>query len=294
MTATPTLEQARPFLRFVIYRHRVWINRTAGKPAPWTDDAILQNYRFCNVYRELDKVTLWIRKNWSADYGSDPDLWFAMVVARLVNLPSSLNRLQPLPWVPKRFVDTMEAQAKVGVTVFGPAYIVSTNGHSMPKAQYLAELVLNPMWKARVSLRPQEGEHLQAYHARLMSMQGMGSFMAAQVVADIKNTPGSHLRKSKDWWDWAAPGPGSLRGLSRVLGRGAVRTGLKEPDWLAGVQYLRDQINDRFTSLGWDQVCSQDTQNCLCEFDKYERARLGEGKPKQKFPGAGSQTELFK
>mgnify|MGYP003335523726 CR=1 FL=1 len=31
------------------------------------------------------------------------------------------------------------------------------------------------------------------------------------------------------------------------------------------------------------RLCLQDTQNVLCEFDKYERARLGQGRPKQRY-----------
>jgi hypothetical protein len=32
---------------------------------------------------------------------------------------------------------------------------------------------------------------------------------------------------------------------------------------------------------------AQDIQNCLCEFDKYERVRLGEGTPKQLYKPKG-------
>jgi hypothetical protein len=31
------------------------------------------------------------------------------------------------------------------------------------------------------------------------------------------------------------------------------------------------------------RLCGQDLQNCLCEMDKFERVRLGEGKPKRRF-----------
>jgi hypothetical protein len=30
----------------------------------------------------------------------------------------------------------------------------------------------------------------------------------------------------------------------------------------------------------------QDVQNCLCEFDKYERVKYGQGKPRSSYPGA--------
>jgi hypothetical protein len=31
------------------------------------------------------------------------------------------------------------------------------------------------------------------------------------------------------------------------------------------------------------RLSASDLRSCLCEFDKYERGRLGEGKPKRRF-----------
>jgi len=35
--------------------------------------------------------------------------------------------------------------------------------------------------------------------------------------------------------------------------------------------------------LAAHRLCAQDLQSCLCELDKFERVRLGEGKPKRRF-----------
>jgi hypothetical protein len=40
---------------------------------------------------------------------------------------------------------------------------------------------------------------------------------------------------------------------------------------------LREAVSHKYGK----PMHAQDLQNCLCEFDKYERARLGEGTPKQ-------------
>ena len=31
--------------------HMIWVKRKLGRPKPWTRDPILQQYRFCNVFR---------------------------------------------------------------------------------------------------------------------------------------------------------------------------------------------------------------------------------------------------
>lgn len=288
------------FVDFVVARHLVYVERTAGNPKPWTNDRILQTYRFCNVYRELDTVTRYIRGPYTKalrKLGMEPrDLWFAMVVARLINWPDSLEELVPVVacWDAAEFTRVMDQRKYRGRQTFGPAYIVSTNGQSIPKAKYIAEYVLEPLYVGEHGdMRPEPGQTLQSYHAALMQFQGMGSFMAAQVVADVKNTRKSGLHNAPDWMTWAAPGPGSLRGLSRVMGRGGSKTGWKDDVWLQHLHILQTALNEEFARRGWAAICAQDTQNCLCEFDKYERVRLGEGAPKQRYDGGKDGGQLF-
>lgn len=281
-----TKESMKSLTDFVVARHQVYVNRAAGKPAPWTKDPILQTYRFCNIYRELDRVTLYVRNHWTAKHMDQKHIWFAMVVARLLNWPDSMDELHPVtPWRPARFLHALQQRQQRGQQVFGPAYIVSTNGQSVPKLQYLAEQVLTPMWHAREDLRPVDGMLLSEFHANLMRFQGMGSFMAAQVVADVKNTrdAGLGIRLTADWFTWAAPGPGSMRGMNRLLGNGPLKSGMSPVVFLERLNMLREQVNAVLVRKGWTPLCAQDMQNCLCEYDKYERVRLGQGTPKQLF-----------
>src|SRR5262245_42081973 len=77
-------------LYFIRERERVRSRRAKGKPWPWTDNPILREYRFCNVRREDDAVTRWIAEHWRAPNADDPDIAFAMVVARFINNPETL------------------------------------------------------------------------------------------------------------------------------------------------------------------------------------------------------------
>lgn len=270
-------------MAFILERHKIWKLKEAGKPKPWTQDIILQSYRFCNVYRELDTVTQWIATNWRERHKDDPHLWFAMCVARLINWPDTLEALgYPVPWRASRFETTLHGRQTRGEKAFGGAYIVSTNGRAMDKAIYLAGHVLNPLWAARTRLAPRKGDTLAAFHARLMEFDGMGSFMAAQVVADLKYV--EPLRSAPDWHTWAASGPGSRRGLNRVLGR-PVDKPWRELDWHMALRDLHGAVEARAKKAKLPPIHAQDLQNCLCEFDKYERTRLGEGRPRATYPG---------
>ena len=272
------------FLAFIEERAAIRDRRLAGKPKPWTKDPIMQAYRFCNVEREHDTVTQWVAESWRAPNAADPDLWFAMVVARLVNTPATLRSLgYPVPFRAARFVGTIQQLQAAGLQAYSGAYIVSTNGHAMNKAEYLSEHVLAPLWAARKVVRPRVGEALFQFCARLMAHNGMAGFMAGQVVADVKYT--APLSHAHDWWNWAVSGPGSRRGMNRILNV-PKDAPCKEDVWRTHVGMLREIVHVARLAKSRTPLHAQDVQNCLCEFDKIERVRLGEGRPRSTYPGA--------
>jgi hypothetical protein len=288
---------------FIQERYAIHTRRERGLPKPWTQDPILQNYRFCNVYRELDTVTQWIAERWRTPNTSDPDVWFAMAVARFVNWPDTLEEIgYPVPWegarrirpflhtMSEHFCETLEARKKRGEKVFTGAYMISASSeysrvYGSSKAGYIADFVLTPLWKNREYIREATGS-LAHFYSRLIGFNGVGSFMAGQIVCDTKYT--RLLEAAPDWWQWACPGPGSQRGLNRVMSR-PVNQNWSGGEWFVELCKLKAEIGPMVLNAGMPSIHAQDLQNCLCEFDKYERVRLGEGKPRSKYPGA-SQT----
>jgi hypothetical protein len=79
---------------------------------------------------------------------------------------------------------------------------------------------------------------------------------------------------------FAAPGPGSRRGLNRVMGRDT-NAKWKDAEWLDRHLELMMEVVPILRAAGVPGLCAQNLQNAECEYDKYERARLGEGKPNQ-------------
>ena len=81
-------------------------------------------------------------------------------------------------------------------------------------------------------------------------------------------------------------GPGSARGLNRVCGNERDEK-WKQDQWLQVLQELQVLVNEALPELptAWPKLDAQNLQNCLCEFDKYERVRLGEGRPRSLFNG---------
>lgn len=266
--------RSRELAAFIKERENVRFKKDRGEPRPWTNDPILNKYRFCNVHREHDRVSRWLRDNWYPAFSGNPDIWFAAVVARLLNLPESLEAVRgyTLPFDAKKFANALHRRKDAGLKNFNAAYIVSTNGKAMEKVDYIVEYVLKPLWTNRSHLRSIIGRSLQEVHERLMDYDGLGSFMAAQVVADLKYLP--PLDKAEDWWFFAASGPGSRRGLNIIYDL-PVDNPWNEAQWRL---CLLDLANDKHIKpFG---LHNQDLQNCLCEYSKYSKALMG-GAPKQ-------------
>lgn len=251
----------------------------APQGPPWTQDPILARYRFTNVYREFDRVTQWIAQAWREPHKDDPDLWFAMVVARFVNHPRTMQVIgYPVPWRPDHFLGVMRERGQQGLPRYGNAYTISANQNvkGRERADYQVEAIFDPMWHNREVLRPKQGDTLNSYHMQLGMYEAVGSFMAAQVVADLKYV--SPLIGAVDWFTFAASGPGSRRGLNRVLDR-PPNSSWREDEWRLRLRDLQEQTREPLLERDI-MVHAQDLQNCLCEFDKYERTRLGQGRPK--------------
>lgn len=255
---------------WITEREKIRKAKEAGQPPPWTEDSILANYRFCNVRREDDKVTRWIRQNWSVPHAGHTNMLLAMTMARMVNRIESLQLLGfPEVWDPDQFKCEASLTIMRGNKFWGNAYTISTCGRKMPKEEYVADHVLSRVYDIQLAMTKLDKPTLEYYHSMLMnSVDGLGSFLAAQVVADLKNTPLHALRSARDWWAWAAPGPGSKRGLDRFDGgrKGAFLSRLQAAA-CAVAQHIPAEIANAMDMQDW--------QNCMCEFDKYLRIQEG-------------------
>lgn len=257
-----------------------------GKPRPWTNDPIMAQYRWCNVHREDDRVTRWIANNWRDNHSSHPHLAIAMVVARLVNWPESLGYLgYPVDgWnddYRNHFIKMMGSRSDQGYKVWTGAYMV-TGGYS--KGGEGKEVII-----ARVidSAAPQAalitpGMSMGAAGDLFADVKGVGTFLTGQILADLKYTP--LLQNAVDWQTWCAPGPGSIIGLNFLNDRPR-RTNMNWVQFRTEVNEVRKIIEDKLGII----LHAQDTQNCLCEFHKYWRAKvLGETLKTRYVPGRGS------
>jgi hypothetical protein len=167
--------------------------------------------------------------------------------------------------------DIMNNIAKTGEKVWGGAYVITTHGIPMSKTDYLVDRVL----PSAVNKIPRDYPNLKESAQSFMEIEGVSTFLAGQILADLKNTKGHLLEKAPDWWSFALPGPGSRRGMDWLY---AER--VPESRWSSCLHDLQSMLQ-----LEGITLCAQDTQNCLCEYDKWCRVTLGTGRSKRKYYG---------
>lgn len=57
-----------------------------------------------------------------------------------------------------------------------------------------------------------------------------------------------------------------------------------EGEWFKELSGLRKRVDPALEEAGLPRMHAQDLQNCLCEYDKYERIRLAEGRGRKFIP----------
>lgn len=275
------LETAKKeLLLWIQERECIRVKKECGKPKPWTNDPVLRDYKFCNVRREDDRVSRWVQREWLAPNEGSPNFAFAACMARHFNWPDTLQLIGFPSGVSFDSQDVKErikyARDKRGAKIYTGAYTVSTCGRSMDKVDYSIDIVLAPMFRA--IRNPKEGETVQDYWKYLQQFEGFSSFMAGQVVADLKMF--APLNTAPDRWSWAPLGPGSIRGLNRMYDR-KLTAPLKQEEGLKMLLNIQEIIR---TNLSMNMAL-HNVQNCLCELDKYMRLKYDGGKVRSKYNG---------
>jgi hypothetical protein len=281
------IKKTTPLGRLIYWiqeRETIRIKKEAGVNKPWTLDPILQSYRFCNVRRMDDKVSRWLLDNWYTPNIDHPNILVACTLARQLNNPKSLADVGfPRVWNPRQVEAKLNKRAKDGLKNFSGAYMI-TGTLGGTKIEQVVWKVVDPIHKpsskdvARIKI---DRSSMEKTVEMLIPCAGFSTFIAGQVTADLRwATIGSWQDKDR----WAPIGPGSRRGMNRLLGK-EVMAPMKQAEFTQHLGWLIDELHKVLPGRITERLEAHDYQNCLCEFDKYTRTLFGEGRPKQKYPG---------
>lgn len=292
-------ESLELFWQFITKRQQVWYRRVVeGQPAPWTDDEILQDYRFTNVYRELDPGTQYVIQNILEADASRRDKILNVMLYRLI------GRLETHEYIGFQSLESFDAtkfenqlkhrRDELGETVFTGAYMVSGYNQmgSSDKVENVAALFEEITDEATFFDDVLSTESMEETYDLIRSQPGFGNFLSYQVLVDLLYPVDyyhgdSVLPFSPD--DWSSPGPGAQKGLKQLVTDFNGFTRLDVMRWLRQNQQGEfNRLDLEFPYLetedeGRLELSLANIQNCLCEFYKYHKILHSNGRARRCF-----------
>ncbi|KAJ7468640.1 hypothetical protein FB451DRAFT_1039239 [Mycena latifolia] len=271
--------------RWLVERKKIDDSRRAGMPAPWTEDPILREHKFCNAYRVLDRTSQFVITDVIEQGSQDrTELLFRIL------LFNCFNRIETWILLKEAFGGTLtyasfDLAAYNNVLCAAPhalftgAYIkigkkLDYHDNHMRYLQQLQILMRDlPSLLDGARYAADVFEQIAAY-------PGMGDFMAYQLMLSLSYSKLLNFAAN----DFVAPGPGAISGLTKMFGASLHRAKESVPDieseilrWMAATQrahFARLGLSFPFLR-GADGVEHAldvaDFEHAVCEVDKYAR-----------------------
>jgi hypothetical protein len=281
------------FFAYARERYRIRLKRNAGEPKPWTQDPLLRQFSFTEVFREDDRTTVWLRENVREPLRDSPRVLPAVLIFRWFNRIETgeaifLNKRRGISAF-DRFMHTsdIEPMRKAIIAHCGPtgpfvtgAYTINTisAGPNLNKMEGVLKLI--EMWFDAKNWKRPDTSSLQAF-CEWCKSPCLAGFMVEQVACDLRHT--YLLENAPDIMTWTNPGPGCIMGLNRVFGR-PVETKLPDSQLIyemRGLLALSQQ--PEFWPAEWPKWELHEVENICCELNKYQR-----GYSRRKYDGGAS------
>jgi 5-hmdU DNA kinase-like protein len=285
---------------FAHERLAIYHRRLAGAAPPWTQDAILRQYRFTNVYRASDRVSQYlIRSVIYSGEQSPREVLFRTLLFKLFNKVETWELLVRHFGTPSaaefdlreygRVLSRAMAARKV---IYSAAYIIPSPPFGAVRKHDNHLRLLRRMLDDSTPRRIAECSSLRGVFESLASYPSIGPFLAYQFAIDLNYGP--HVNHHE--MDFVVPGPGARDGIRKCFSDLGDYT---EEDM---IRLVADSQEGEFAARGmqfpglWGRPLQLiDCQNLFCEIDKYARVAhpaiagiSGRTRIKQSFTAAGA------
>jgi len=266
------------YWKFATERQEIFFNRFYGRPRPWTDDPILDRYKFTNAYRASDRVSQYLIRQVIYRGSQAPrELFFRIILFKLFNLVETWERLEAAfgeltakEFDPVKYDAVLTEAIDAGATLYSGAYIMpSGDARWRQDRKHRMHLrLLEYMLSLRLAERTASARSMKEVFELLKSVPTIGDFLAYQFATDLNYSPLTNF----DECEFVVPGPGAKSGIRKCF---STLGGLTESDL---IRFVKDRQEDefelrslRFRDLWGRPLQLVDCQNLFCEVDKYSR-----------------------
>ena len=295
------------YWKFAFERQRIFERRQSGIKPPWTDDPILREYKFCNVYRAADYISQALIKETACnkDFDATDDQLFQIMAFRFFSKVETWEGLKSFFGRPPmirdlkdgNFLKALEETRKKNKTIYTSAFILCANKafDYDEKHKNHAALFKKMFIDDDLAKKLRAAKSLKEIYKKLHDYPLMGDFMSYQIAIDLNYSSQVNFGEN----DFCQAGPGALRGIKKAF----VDTGRLSPSDV--VFWMVERQTEEFRRLGLDfqglygrPLHAIDAQGLFCELDKYCRVAAPElssarKKIKTRFTPLHRPQELF-
>lgn len=292
---------------FAAERQATFEHRVSGKPWPWTNDAILREFKFCNVYRAADRVSQYMISD--VCYHTEPcteiDRMFQIVAFRMFSKIATWKTVhQVIGRYPTlddladgSFTAALEHAKGANGGLYTGAFILCAGdayGQGLKHLNHV-ELLRHMFLVSDLGTQLQSADSLWRIYCLLHKFPLMGDFMSYQIAIDLNYSDLINFSEN----DFTQAGPGAIRGIRKAF------ESLGDYSPAEVILWMVDRQEDEFARLGlkfnglWGRpLHAIDCQGLFCELDKYCRKAYPEiasarKRIKSRFSATSESLTLF-
>jgi len=297
------------YFYFVQERTNIFWNKYELSKEPLTNDIILKENKFTNVYRASDRISQYLIRNVIYDKleGFDErDILFRILIFKIFNkietweyLESNIGSISinnfNLLKVNKLLADRMAL-----TPIYNNAYMMTGTHSKYNHLTYKHEKWLQMFHDEIVTEKTLEkiikAKSLEQVYRALRERSFIGDFLAYQYTIDLNYSPVISFSENT----FVKAGIGSIRGIKKCfypLGKFSFEDAIRYTHENFE-RYQQKYGYNEFKNLFGRQPTLIDIQNCFCETDKYLRAKMPElqvdnTRIKQKYKSGKPTMNLF-
>lgn len=266
------------YWEFISKRQDVFFKRINNDKYPWTNDDILNNYKFTNVYRATDRVSQFLIRNIIYKGSQEPnELFFRIILFKIFNristweyLQDKLGEISLKNYSFKTYDKLLSEVLKHKEPIYSPAYIMASGKSIFRKERKHQNhlLLIEKMINDELPKMLQQSESLKDTYELLLSYPTIGEFLAFQYTIDLNY---SNLINFSEM-EFVKAGPGAKDGITKCF------TSLGDYNFEDIIKMMADnqeaefeRLGLEFKNLGGRKLQLIDCQNVFCEVDKYSR-----------------------
>lgn len=279
----PRLGAYELYWKFAYERQKVFELRSIGAQAPWTNDLILQKYKFCNVFRATDRVSQFMIRDvcYNPELSEPNDKLFQIVAFRMfsnIDTWKSITNILGRPPVIGDLVDgsfenALNITKELNKKLYTHAFILCAANSYGREFKHLnhVELLKDMFVVHQLGFKILKAKSLKEIYDLLHTFPLMGDFMSYQIAIDLNYSELVNFSEN----EFVKAGPGSLRGINKVF---EDTNGLSPEKIIMWMVKHQDQEFERFgykfNGLFGRKLHGIDCQGLFCETDKYCRVAL--------------------